>query len=84
MLDDDRAGQRFFNTTISPIKEASALGCELIVITAFDSGRELEERLKGFGIKSEKVCNISGEGWLDRISGGTEKQKMKSKLGKEK
>ena len=67
ILDDQRAGTRFFDYTVHPMKDATGLGAELFIITTFKGGNELVERLISAGVEKEKICDISEGGWLKRI-----------------
>ncbi len=67
ILDDQRAGTRFFDYTVHPMKDAMGLGAELFIITTFKGGNELVERLISAGVEKEKICDISEGGWLKRI-----------------
>lgn len=67
VADDSKAGERFFDLTVSSIKDTQVHAPDLIVITSFQMGEELTEALVGAGVDRDIICNINSEGWLKRV-----------------
>lgn len=67
VTDDSKVGKRFFDLTVSSIKDMQTKEPELVVITSFQMGDELTEALAAAGVNRDIICNISSEGWLKRI-----------------
>lgn len=74
VVDDLRAGEKFFGIDVLKVNEAAAMDCDRYVITSFKSGDELKKVLVSAGINEERIYNISAHGWLDKISGSGVKQ----------
>ena len=67
VADDRKNGQNFFDYRILYLNEMQFLDPELIVITSFQRGQELRENLLNMGVKEERICDISGSGWLEKL-----------------
>ena len=58
VMDDERAGEPFFDTTIDTLENITETGADRIVITSFKRGEALREKLHGLGVKSERICVV--------------------------
>ena len=68
VLDDEKAGQKFFGMEILGLKDASTLDAERFVITSFQRGEALRQGLLDAGIGSEYLLDVSSGGWLKKIT----------------
>ncbi|HEX9022531.1 MAG TPA: winged helix-turn-helix transcriptional regulator [Geobacteraceae bacterium] len=62
VMDDERAGERFFDTTICAIAEGVSSGAERIVITSFKRREALRERLLELGVAASRICAAGEDG----------------------
>lgn len=69
VIDDGRAGKKFFGHTIIPFEAFTPDRFDMVVITSFKDGRKLATRLVNIGVKEEMICDISRGGWLKRVGG---------------
>jgi predicted transcriptional regulator len=60
VMDDERAGEPFFDTTIGTLRNGIETGADRIIITSFKRGEALWEQLHGLGVKSERICLVGG------------------------
>jgi predicted transcriptional regulator len=58
VMDDERAGEPFFDTIIGTLEKGIETGADRIVITSFKRGEALRGKLHGLGVKSEKICIV--------------------------
>ena len=58
VMDDERAGEPFFDTTIGTLENGIETGADRIVITSFKRGEALREQLLGLGVTSERICVV--------------------------
>ncbi len=65
VMDDDRAGERFFDTTISTIAQGICSGVDRVVVTSFKRREELRERLLELGVAPSMIC-LAGEDGEER------------------
>ncbi len=67
VVDDSKAGKKFFGHDVLPLRVISAMEYDIVVITSFQGGDELIKRLEDNGVPGDKICDISRGGWLKRI-----------------
>jgi DNA-binding MarR family transcriptional regulator len=67
VLDDSKAGGKFFDHDVVSVDRANELEFDLVIITSFKGGTGLREKLLASGIPEEKISDISGGDWLKRI-----------------
>jgi len=60
VMDDERAGEPFFDTTIGTLRKGIETGADRIIITSFKRGEALWEQLHGLGVNSERICLVGG------------------------
>jgi predicted transcriptional regulator len=58
VMDDERAGEPFFDTTISTLGNGIETCADRIVITSFKRGEALREKLHGLGVRSERISVV--------------------------
>ncbi|MBI5893483.1 MAG: winged helix-turn-helix transcriptional regulator [Deltaproteobacteria bacterium] len=68
VADDENIGKRFFGEEIISLGDIKGLNHEITIITSFNRGDKIQQRLKDIGIDKKKVCNISEGGWLKKIT----------------
>lgn len=64
VMDDERAGERFFDTTITTMAEGVRAGSDRIVVTSFKRREALRKRLLCLGVAPAMIC-AAGEGELE-------------------
>lgn len=67
VLDNSKAGGKFFGHDVLPLESARELACELVIITSFKGGEDLKGELIASGLSEKNICDISGGDWLKRI-----------------
>ena len=69
IIDKDGAvvGKKFFGHDIRRIGDVVAMDYDVIVITSFRGGAEFREKLLERGVEEDRICDVSGGGWLKRI-----------------
>jgi DNA-binding MarR family transcriptional regulator len=68
IMDDERAGETFFDMTITSLEAGITSGAERIVITSFKRGQSLREKLLRSGVELKIIC----------ATGGLEERRVKS------
>ncbi|MBE9531295.1 MAG: winged helix-turn-helix transcriptional regulator [Proteobacteria bacterium] len=68
IIDDNNKEKKFFNNKVVTIKEALDYNLDLVVITSFKNGETLTRELVKSGFPSEKIVDISRDGWLKRLA----------------
>ncbi len=58
---------KFFGIKVSPVEDAKEIDTDLYIITSFDKTKELTVALLGAGVVTDRIYDISGEGWLEKI-----------------
>lgn len=67
-VESDRNNRkRFFGHEVRDIEDIRFMDYDIIIITSFHGGGSLRERLVSAGIREDKICDISTEGWLKKI-----------------
>jgi len=67
VLDSAKKGTDFFGHTVRPLEEINNIDCGIIVITSFQGGEALKDRLIELGVARTKICDISAGGWLKKV-----------------
>ena len=65
VMDDERAGETFFDMTITSLEAGISSGADRIVITSFKRGEALREKLLRLGINDAAICIVGNSGKLD-------------------
>lgn len=60
VMDDDRAGELFFNLAITSTEDGIKSGADRIVVTSFKRGVALREKLRQLGVSGEIICFPGG------------------------
>lgn len=69
VIDGKPGDKKFFGYPVRAMDEITEMDYDLIIITSFHGGGEFAERLVGLGVEKKRICDISAEGWLKRITG---------------
>ena len=65
VVDDDCPGRKFFGFEVRGADELKSMDYDVAVITSFQGGARFKKALAN--VPEERVCDISGEGWLKRL-----------------
>lgn len=67
VVDSTKTGTDFFGQTVLPLEEINNVDYGIIVITSFQGGEALKDRLIALGVNESKICDISAGGWLKKV-----------------
>lgn len=67
VVDSLKKGTDFFGHTVLPLEEINNIDYGIIVITSFQGGEALKDRLIALGVSETKICDISAGGWLKKV-----------------
>jgi DNA-binding MarR family transcriptional regulator len=67
VLDDSKAGEKFFGHEVVSLEGVKDLECDLIIITSSKGGEKLKGELINAGVLAERIVDISEGDWIKRI-----------------